>query len=525
MNTKLFYRLCISLVVGLAITACTNDDGSQVNSQRPVAPDESGMYHYQLDLSCNAPSYDEGTATRGIVNTWDDAASIIVRFKNGTKFITGTATYSSSDKLWSIKTSESLPVISGEGTCELYYFTGASVKDASVTMTENTACYFTTSATYVRPSETSVAIQASLGRKTWRLRFKGESGTTITLPKNDNDIKYFSAFNGQTGSFTDSQKEITLSVDKTGYTPYVYGTFVNSSGSNTITVKNGNRGYTKELTNTDLKVGESAFLNIPTESSYKGWEVQIDPEASINIDYAVTFTDGIVTDFKIGKNTSFFNYTIGYPSNIESLTDDEIAEGLLSGENYSAEEAEYVFGHFGSSMSSSTDYCLVAAAMNNSGVRGPVLRYNFTTNSATLPIAEVSNVTAKSSNEWSFAIDLKNNATSYYLVTDTSEDFYSMDGHYFAWVTHYWATNGQLESYDWTAVKTTLNSGTCQYLSVCTWALDSRGRIGNPHVGYGNATSSARMRADEPKTKKMMMPKESLVKARDHMTIHRVAAK
>lgn len=527
MNTKSFYRLCISLVIGLAITACSNDEGSQADSQSPVVPDESGMYHYLLNLNCNTPSYDEEATTRSIVRTWDNAASIIVRFKSGTKFITGTATYSSSDKLWSIVTSESLPVISGEGTCELYYFAGASTKDANVALTESTPCYYTTSATYVRPSEASVAIQASLGRKTWRLRFKGTSGTSITLPKNDNEIKYFSAFNGQTGNFTDSQKDITLTVDNTGYTPYIYGTFVNSSGSNKITIKSGSQSYSKKLTNTNLGVGESAFMNIPVESSYTGWDPLIDSNATIAIDNSVTFTDGIVLKWELGSSAYTFGYAFLTKSEAEELTDEQIASEIFNYDSFSWQDADnYIFNLTNSEIiSSNTDYYVVAVAKNSSGVRGPVLRYMFTTNSTSLPIAEVSNVTAVSSNQWSYHIDLKNNAKVYYLFTITDEDWYNSDWHFVAYYIYLWANAGELESHDWEDVITTLNNETCKYLTVCTWAMNSSGRIGNPHVAYGHTTSYARgTRTDKPKIMKRIS-KERLKELRDNMVIYKVADK
>ena len=528
MNTKLFYRLCISLVMGLAITACSNDE-SQTSSQNPVTPDEFGQYHYQLNLNCDAPGYDEGTATRSIVRTWDNAATIIVRFKSGTKFITGTATYSSSDKLWSIVTSESLPVISGEGTCELYYFTGVSVKDANVALTESTPCYYTTNATYVRPSDTSVAIQASLGRKTWRLRFKGASGTTITLPKNDNDIKYFSAFNGQTGSFTDSQKDITLSVDNTGYTPYIYGTFVNSSGSNTITVNSGGQNYSKKLTSTNLGVGESAFMNIPTESSYNGWDPLIDSNATVAIDNSVTFTDGIVLNWKLGSSAYTFGYAFLTKSEAEELTDGQIASEIFNYDSFSWQDADnYVFNLTNSeTISSNTDYYVVAVAKNSSGVRGPVLRYLFTTNSTSLPIAEVSNVTAVSSNQWAYHIDLKNNAKAYYLISISDEGWYKSDWHFVAYYIYIYLRDniGEFESHDWEDVITTLNDEKCKYLTVCTWATDSRGNIGNPHVGYGYTTSYARAtKSAEPKMMKRIS-KERMQKLRDNMVIYKVAKK
>lgn len=500
MKTKLFYRLCLILVIGLTIISCSNDEGDTVSSQNPVEKDESEMYHYQLDLNCDVPTYEEELTTRSVVYTWDNAATIIVRFKSGSKYIDGLATYSSSDNLWTIGTYDALPVITGEGVCELYYFYGATgMKDTNVTMTENTACYYTTSATYLHPSETSITINASLGKKTWRLRFKGTSGTKISLPGENTDIKYCSAFNGQTGKFTDSQKDIELTVGNNGYTPYIYGTFINSSGDNTITVTNGNSGFAKKLSSTNLGIGESAYLTIPTDNSHSGWEVlpppddnTIDPNATIQADNWVTFIDGIVMSWKLGSTATTFDYTVFTKSGAEELTDDQVASKIYTSNPNTLEDANYIFKSTSSEwFTANTEYYLCAVAKNSSGKRGPVLRQLFKTNSDNLPSAEISNIKTESTTKWAYTISLKNNAKSYYLATSTDEDDYNSDWHWYAYYVYRWGATGQLEAHDWTSVATTLKSGTCNLLTVCTWGLDANNKIGNPNVAFGSASSSA----------------------------------
>lgn len=501
MNTKFFYRLCLILVMGLTIIACSNDESNTVNNQNPVEQDKSGMYQYLLDLNCDVPSYNEGATTRSVVYTWDNAATIIVRFKSGSKFIDGLATYNSSDNLWTIGTYDALPVITGEGVCELYYFYGATgIKDTNVTMTENTACYYTTSATYLHPSETSITINASLGKKTWRLRFKGTSGTKITLPGANTDIKYFSTFNGQTGKFTDSQKDLELSVGSNGYTPYIYGTFVNSSGDNTITIVNGNSGYAKKLSSTNLGVGESAYLTIPTENSHSGWEVlpppedgTVDPNATIQVDNMVTFTDGIVMSWKLGSTANTFDYTVFTKSGAEKLTDDQLVSEIYDSIFYTLDKADYTFKSTDSEWyKPNTEYYLCAVAKNSSGQRGPILRQLLKTNPDNLPSAEISNITAASTTKWTYNITLKNNAKSYYLVTSTEEDDYNSDWHWLAYYVYIWGSTGQLEAHDWASVATTLSSGTCNLITVCTWGLDANKNIGNPNVAFGSTSSSSR---------------------------------
>ena len=535
MKTKLFYRLCLILVIGLTIVSCSNDEVDTVNSQNPVEKDESGMYHYQLDLNCDVPTYDEGVTTRSVVYTWDNAATIIVRFKSGSKYIDGLATYSSSDNLWTIGTYDALPMITGEGVCELYYFYGAAgMKDTNVTMTENTACYYTTNATYLHPSETSITINASLGRKTWRLRFKGTSGTKISLPGANTEIKYCSAFNGQTGKFTDSQKDIELTVGNNGYTPYIYGTFINSSGDNTITVVNGNSGFAKKLSSTNLGIGESAYLTIPTDNSHSGWEVlpppddnTIDPNATIQADNMVTFTDGIVMSWKLGNTATTFDYTVFTKSGAEGLTDDQLASEIYTSNPNTLEYADYLFKSTNSEwFTANTEYYLCAVAKNSSGKRGPVLRQLFKTNSDNLPSAEISNIKASSTTKWTYNISLKNNAKSYYLATSTDEDDYNSDWHWYAYYVYRWGATGQLEAHDWTSVTSTLNSGTCNLITVCTWGLDANKNIGNPNVAFGSASSSAAARSLSPvnnSPQKGKISQKQMQKIQNNTIIYRIS--
>lgn len=531
MNTKLFTRLCLMLCMSLTIFACSNDESNVLKSENTIEPDEAGIYHYQVNLNCEVPTYDDAN-TRSVVYTWDNGANIIVRFKSGSKFVVGLATYNSSDGQWSVGTNEALPVINSEGTCELYYFKDADgMNEANVAMSEKTACYYTTNATYLHPSDNSTTINASLGRKTWRLRFKGASGTQITLPGKNNDVKYFSAFDGLKGSFTDSQKDLELNVNSDGYTPYVYGTFVNGSGENTITVVCNNMGFSKKLKATNLSVGESAFLTIPTEASHDGWEVlppkeddkNADPNATIEADNLITFNDGIVTGFTIGSTVETFDYIVMTKSGAEEFSDEELANEIYDTNHYDKSDADYIFKSTNDEFyQANTEYYLCAVAKNSSGQRGPVLRHLFKTKSESLPLAEISNVNAES-NKWAFHIALKNNAKSYYLATSTKEENYNSDWHWYAYNAYFWATSGQLESYTWEDVTFTPSSGTCNVVTVCTWAIDANNNIGNCHVVNGNASSSARSRNSVHSVPdKEMLSKESMKKMFENTKIYRV---
>ena len=77
-------------------------------------------------------------------------------------------------------------------------------------------------------------------------------------------------------------------------------------------------------------------------------------------------------------------------------------------------------------------------------------------------------------------------------MTSTEEDDYNSDWHWLAYYVYIWGSTGQLEAHDWASVATTLSSGTCNLITVCTWGLDANKNIGNPNVAFGSTSSSSR---------------------------------
>lgn len=537
MKTKDFFRLSLMMVMGLTFAACSQSDdvaSEQNTTQQMVGTD--GLYHYTMQLNCSVPSDDAADGTRAVTYDWANGSTIYVRFNtSGSSYVNGTATYNSSQKSWNISSTSSLSANSSALKCELYYFVNpVSVGSSVITLDEKTACYYTTSATYVCTSSNVISVSGNLNRKTWRMRFKGTNGTTVTLPASDDDnnkydIKYLSSFNRQTGTFAESQKDISLSVSN-GYTPYIYGVFKNN-GSNSIRLDNSsvqNYYFIRSLTSSQLAVGESAYLTIPTENTPTGWEkkekVHVDPNAWIQVENPATFTDGIAMTFNFGSSVNTFDFIVLSKSSAASFSDDELANKIYTSDPYTSEDFDYLFKNTNSSSySANTEYYLCAVGKNASGDRGPVLRYLFKTNATTLPYAEISNVKAASSTKWTYSIALKNNAKSYYLATSTDEDDYNKDWHWFAYYTYRWGSSGQLEAHDWSSVATTLSSGSCNLLTVCTWGLDSNNKFGNPNVAYGSANSSSRALRPVVVTKtKDSISKKEIEKMRERIKIYKI---
>lgn len=558
MKYKIILNIALTFVVGLLFVACSQSD--DVSTSPSAVKMQNGFYVYDnIDFVCQAPGYDAGT-TRAVTYNWQYGQTMFARFKSGSTYYQGFIYRKENG--WSMIATSDFMDMATSGTCELYYFqeangdyyylntntgnfdiynNGSFVKNTdivwnskSISLSEGTAVY-TSTANY-STTATSFSLETVLEPLMWRMRFSGSNGTSITLPGSGNDIEYCSAFNWSTSSayFSTATKDVSLSVSG-GYTPYIYGLFA-STGSNKITVKNGNDAYTRNLNASSLPVGTSGYFDIPTASNYssKGWTKKengngnIDANATIEPNLLVPFIDGMVTDWTIGSTVNTFDYSVFTKAGAEALTDDEIVEKIYGTDPYSKDDASYIFRNNNTESnqfySPNTQYYLCAVAKNSSGKRGPVCRYLFMTSTDGLPTALISNITPETT-KWTYNITLRNGATSYYLGTSTDENRYKSDWHFWAYLVYKWGVTGQIEAHDWASVQTTLNSGTCNVITIGTWGISSNGSIGNPEVAYGNVSSSApawTQKAPKSTVREETIPKADLEKMMKNTRLYRV---
>ena len=559
MKYKNILNIALTFVVGLLFVACSQSD--DVSTSPSAVKMQNGFYVYDnIDFVCQAPGYDAGT-TRAVTYNWQYGQTMFARFKSGSTYYQGFIYRKENG--WSMIATSDFMDMATSGTCELYYFqeangdyyylntntgnfdiynNGSFVKNTdivwnskSISLSEGTAVY-TSTANY-STTATSFSLETVLEPLMWRMRFSGSNGTSITLPGSGNDIEYCSAFNWSTSSsayFSTATKDVSLSVSG-GYTPYIYGLFA-STGSNKITVKNGNDAYTRNLNASSLPVGTSGYFDIPTASNYssKGWTKKengngnIDANATIEPNLLVPFIDGMVTDWTIGSTVNTFDYSVFTKAGAEALTDDEIVEKIYGTDPYSKDDASYIFRNNNTESnqfySPNTQYYLCAVAKNSSGKRGPVCRYLFMTSTDGLPTALISNITPETT-KWTYNITLRNGATSYYLGTSTDENRYKSDWHFWAYLVYKWGVTGQIEAHDWASVQTTLNSGTCNVITIGTWGISSNGSIGNPEVAYGNVSSSApawTQKAPKSTVREETIPKADLEKMMKNTRFYRV---
>lgn len=474
-------KLSFSLVGFIAalstmFVACSQNE--DVMGSENMTPD--GEVVYNLHLECSAPGYDEDLKTRG-ATSWEKGSIVYLIFNNG---ITGTATYDGSE--WTLKASSSLGTTSAATKCAAAYVENPESKNSSTVKLGAGSILYRGDGTYTSNS-TDIYVNVTLSPATWRLRFKGKSGTKITLPAASNDIRYYTAMTISTLNTTVATTDVTLTVNSNGYTNYIYGELSYKNGNNTVFLVNESEGseyYRENISGSTLSAGKSAYLTIPTESTYAslGWEtvVKTDPNLYVKPGDMVLFTDGMVTNWEIGSTAKKFHMTVFKAS--ANVSDDDMVSALL--EKTTKEVAEYVgmiSGFWDDEWySESTSYILCTIAFNASGEMGELIKTPFTTKSVNLPTVMVSNVEAITSDgeyKWRFDVSFRNNATKYYVSWWDGKDYYDTDEHFLGYWMEMARREGKLSAYYNYESANIPREG--NYVSIGMIAIDAKGNIGN----------------------------------------------
>lgn len=285
MNSRIkLLQLFAAAILSILVTAACSNNDERTEFTEQINAD--GTYTYNIRIDCMIA--DSATDVTRANYSWENGTTLYLRFKNGSTYTAGTAVYNSSTGLWSLTTPSSLPVLTSESTCEAYYFkNNGSVTTSTITLTENTSCYQGTGS-YTHPTGSDIYASVTLKPKNWRLRFRGSSGSSVTIVSNSSDISYYSSFNRTTGAFSTTKKDVKLTVASNGYTPYIYGTFLSPSTKNNITVKsNTNDLFYRTINGSTLQSKSSGYLTLPTSSNYSsnGWNMMTATMSSTSFTY------------------------------------------------------------------------------------------------------------------------------------------------------------------------------------------------------------------------------------------------
>ncbi len=260
--------LCF-LFIGAGFTSCSNEEldsvieNTQNNSVNTCAMNFNGSI-VPFDINIGSTR----SASRAGGEEWRDGSVIYLKFTTSSSTVTGTATYSSS-KGWSISYSGTLPSnVAGKVTV-CYIENPASVGTTSVSMNGQSVVYVDKEGIYeYNSSSNTCTVSANLSPYTSRIRFKGTVGTSIKV----DGISTYSSYDFSKFELTISDTSIKLTVDNTGYTPYIYG-YLADSNNRKLSVTNGDYIFSTLCKSEVLAIGQTGFMNIPTYASHSGWEV------------------------------------------------------------------------------------------------------------------------------------------------------------------------------------------------------------------------------------------------------------
>lgn len=195
--------------------------------------------------------------------SWKDGDRLYICFHTDNSFLTGGATYSSTEG-WSVSWDGDLP--EGEDlTCEVRYFDGPSfVGDFHVSLNPETGIYETLTGTYTH-RDGSLTVNAYLNPKLARIRFTGTKDDQIYVY----GITTNTIFAPQVNSYSTTMQIVPLTVDRTGSTPYIYGTFAYED--NRICIIGSDFAYSRVCKAEVLEAPVSGYMKIPSPESHNNW--------------------------------------------------------------------------------------------------------------------------------------------------------------------------------------------------------------------------------------------------------------
>ena len=276
---KQFKELCgLSIVAACMIgfSVCSNEDFEEIGNS--IREEEVGKHTIPLTFVGDVVGFDESNGAKKVqtrattTSSWSNGDIIYITFYNGSTKVPGEATYNSSSG-WSVSYDGNLATGSSL-KCEARYFVNATFFGSSlVSLNSNSEIYEDVNATYTY-NNGSLTVTASLTPKTGRIRFTGTSGAKIYTT----GISVYTTFSPAINQFSTSNAMITSTVTANGSTPYIYGTF--SDSDRNIGLVGADFAYTRTCTSDMLKVGESGYMAIPSESSHNNWRSGLYVKAS-----------------------------------------------------------------------------------------------------------------------------------------------------------------------------------------------------------------------------------------------------
>lgn len=420
MKKLLFSLTAILVVLCMSFASCTQKDeltDDTVNEQ------QSGTYKYKLHMNCAVPSFD-GLSTRA-ATSWTVGSVVYFRFlKSGTSsYITGKATYDGSS--WSFETNSALSSTTSNTTCEALYVENPTSTNSSSIKMSPTSIAYKGAGTY-SCSSTDINVTVTLTPITSRMRFRGTSGTSITLQGDKTDIKYVSSITLSTLSVTTEYSDVSLNVSSNDYTPYIYGTFVNSTGNNTITIANNSESKIYQITDflgSNLPTGSSGYLTIPNKSNYSnyGWaQINLNNyKLNVASKQLTVIAAGAASDFTYESDVNKMYAGYFLSSKLSGMDNEEMINYVMSdGLEMDNTSLDNIISN--DNFESNDNVTLLAVGVAKDGSVGTLYKKSFTipskSNQPEVSISNVGPTTDSGQKKWQWTIQKNSYCNKYYQL-------------------------------------------------------------------------------------------------------------
>ena len=257
-NNFTFSVIC-SLCLSLFVSCSSQDDILDDISKEENA---NQKHTCELVLNVTKEGFNDEAQSRS-ASSWENGDKIYLTFSIGTGTSYGDAVYNNGT--WTVSYYGSLT--EGATTkCTAVYFDNPEFESSSVVkISESTGIYEDSNGSYVYSGGT-LSVTANLKPKTGRIRFAGTAGDKIIVY----GITHHTSYDCSNGKFTNSIGALNTTVSS-GYTPYIYGEFSDAENPR-LNIITSTSGYTRLLSTSIFKTGESGYMTIPSEAAHNGWQ-------------------------------------------------------------------------------------------------------------------------------------------------------------------------------------------------------------------------------------------------------------
>lgn len=262
---KIFPVISLCLLLGACSSEEFVDVKQEPQSGSEQAATDTARHTIPMKLVGGVESFDQKSKlTKSAIATWNEGDKIYIRFYNESSSISGDAVFNATTG-WKVSYDGTLAAGTKLKSEVRYFENPVTTETQFLTLNSASIAYEDIDATYDFDGS-ELIVKANLKPKTGRLRFKGKEGEKIYLT----GLKHYTYFSWAHDNYNESTDDLSLTVAKDGYTPYVYAEF--ESTDRTLCIVGNGYAFTRKKCNANiLKPGESGNMTIPTDDSHDGW--------------------------------------------------------------------------------------------------------------------------------------------------------------------------------------------------------------------------------------------------------------